>query len=159
MKLPPLDGRGFLPDGCYITKKEEIKQKFAFNDHRRSMWTKFITFLDFIYSPAQASKYIGISKATPLFISGSYLSNKSYPRDIDCVFLLHNLSHAERWFWSARQRHYNQEMKTRFNVDFNLSFTDGNDLLKFFSYIGPKEAEVRNLDPSDLRGVIRLDHE
>lgn len=156
MPIPPFDSRGFLPDGMHTATIDEIKKHFAFSVYRESLFNDFLEFLRQALDPVNSKKYLGVTQSTPIIMSGSFISDKKFPNDIDCVFLLDNLSSEQKWFWASRLRSYQQKIHSQYRVDFNIELPSGNDFGKFFSYVGPKEAESKELNPRDLRGIIKL---
>jgi hypothetical protein len=156
MNLPPLDGRGFLPDGCYKATYQEISKRFCINQSRQYLFQQFLDFLDHVNHLDNNKKYLGITVNTSIILSGSFFTDKPYPSDIDCVFILGDVENDVRWFWSNRLRIYNQEIKAQYNVDFNVELQRLGDFAKFFAYVGPKDAATKNLNPKDLRGIISL---
>lgn len=156
MSLPPLDERGFLPDGLYEATIAEIRNTFAQTPYRANLVDSFLEFLDHVYDKTNSQKYLGINRLTPILLSGSFISDKIYPSDIDCVFLIDKAESHERWFWASRLRAHQEVIMSQFNVDFNIQLPSMNNFGNFFSYIGPKEANGKNLNPKDLRGIIKL---
>jgi|GEM_PF-899443 len=156
MELPPLDGRGFLPAGLYKANRKEISNAFCTNRHRTHLWNSFLEFLSDVYNDVPSSKYPGITVNTTIVLSGSFFTDKLYPDDVDILFIIDSNNAADNWFWSAHLSVYNERIKAQYRVDFNIELPTGNDFLGFFSYIGPKSAEAKKLNPKELRGVIQF---
>lgn len=152
-----LDKRGFLPAGIHQADRKTIHKIFCYNYHRLNLWDNFLEFIVNVLQ--QPTIYPGIDVNTPLILSGSFFSDKNHPNDIDCVFILNNVSDVNKWYWSANYSDYRDTLKAKYNVDFNIELPNGNNFASFFSYIKPEQAIAKNIDPSLPRGIVRFAHE
>lgn len=79
--IPALSTSGFLPLGRYATTVDEIKDRYVeqiSSDRRREIWDDFETVRKLISS---------IIPICSIWISGSFLSDKVEPSDIDLLFI------------------------------------------------------------------------
>ena len=147
--IPELDDNGLLPPGVWECSLEEISDRFAFNEHRKTLWEGFKHFLNAVRWPHALS--------TPIWIDGSYCRSKATPSDIDVVLdLSETHSHeAEQVALQIRFRH--AEIKARYHVDLWVKHPSlPNDLTKFFQYVGDKAAAELQLQPKDPKGILRV---
>lgn len=68
-----------LPPGRVRAELDEIRKTWGFNDHRRALLDELETFVDVLRT---------VIPVNALWLSGSYLTGKENPNDIDAVFLV-----------------------------------------------------------------------
>src|SRR6266446_2554953 len=79
MSLPALLPNGYLPSGVHEATLSEVVERFGTNTQRRQVLA------------SRLQELVSLTRATRklrcMFIWGSFVTNKSFPRDLD-VFLL-----------------------------------------------------------------------
>ena len=74
MPIPELNENNFFPLGEHIVTREEIHERFVFNEQRQVMWNRFLPFMQYI---------IAMNCFREMLLFGSYFSDKADPSDID----------------------------------------------------------------------------
>lgn len=92
----------------------------------------------------------------PIYIDGSFVTDKVHPNDIDVVLDLTAADDATKWrglsFWSAER----MRIKSQYNVDFWPNLPGENDFCAFFQYVGVKTAKYKGLGSRERKGILRL---
>jgi hypothetical protein len=86
--IPPLE-RGLLPVGVWDCTLAEIAETFALTPQRAALFARLRRFLDDVANLPHA----------PLFIDGSFVTDKIEPADIDLCADLDSLSPDDRLPW------------------------------------------------------------
>lgn len=151
MTIPALDARGLLPKGIHDASLRDVQVAFCFNAYREQLWHDVLRGL--------IQENIPQSNAFPLFIAGSFLSDKPTPSDIEMAIQLNadnfNLPGASRLFQVDEAEHH--RLKIGYRLDFYPYIGGmGNDFSLFFQYVGEKTAESKKIEPKDKRGIIRI---
>ena len=151
--IPALDYRGLLPEGiheCTLTEACDWKG----NDVRRGkIWSGLeIVLVELRNLVVQSEQMPGI------ILAGSYFSDKPNPGDIEITVMLktaHPLTTgkfilayiAKQYIW-----------KSEHEVDFHptIDALGANDFGAFFQYVGTKTAALKGINPSDKRGVVKV---
>ncbi len=152
MPIPPLDNRGLLPEGIYNANFAEIMQIFCFNHHRDMLWQQVMN--------GVLIEKIPVSLDYPLFLAGSFLSDKPNPGDIEMTVQINatNLVFPDTPHLFALcaedERH---RLKKGYRLDFYPYYAQmGNDFSLFFQYVGDKTATLKGLAAQDKRGIVRV---
>ena len=148
MPIPALDLHGFLPNGVHLCTIEEVENIFCWNECRLEIWRGGLQFL---------SELITRNMAYPIYIDGSFITDKKLPGDVDVVL---DLTHADdftqflcvKMFQSERE-----SIKARYHVDFCPNLPGNNDFSAFFQYIGPKTATIKGLNNKYRKGILRVE--
>lgn len=74
--IPLFDERGYLPPGIYETDEVEFNRQFGFNSYRKQLLAGFKAAL-------VSLKQAGCER---VYISGSFITDKAEPSDIDGCF-------------------------------------------------------------------------
>ncbi|MGW4581938.1 DUF6932 family protein [Rhodococcus aetherivorans] len=77
--LPAVDDQLVLPPGRFRATLPEVKSHWGFNQHRVTLFENFETFIEQIRQ---------LVRVSAVWLSGSYLSEKETPGDVDAVFLI-----------------------------------------------------------------------
>jgi hypothetical protein len=155
--LPGLDRRGFLPSGVHTASLRDIEAVFATNAHREILFRQFIDFLNTELKP--------VATGLELVVSGSFLSDKSVPGDIDCAVTMSigQLASRPKLLALLNDGRDNQGRRGRiwdtWRVDIwpNIRAPGFNDFTAFFQYVGEKSSSLKNLNATDLRGIVRVE--
>jgi hypothetical protein len=157
--LPPMDGRGLLPEGIHNATISEVEARFCNSFLRESMFRKFKDFLE-----AELAPILGNAE---LFLCGSFLSDKESPSDIDCVVRVTRADIPLGWNLIDLQNDGRQptagvpgRIKARWGVDYWVDVSQlnpgGGDFVDFFQYVGLKSATAKALSCKDRRGIVRV---
>jgi hypothetical protein len=147
--IPQLDGLGLIPAGTWDCTLAEIENHFCWNDHRRALWAGFNRFL--------AEVYFTTSPGMPVWVDGSFTRTKPMPADIDLVidFSSESLGDVVAAMMSLRSQA--AQYKKDYHVDVWVRHPDVPvDLAVFFQYVGDKAAAELNLQPKDVKGILRV---
>lgn len=147
--IPQLDGNGLLPPGVWDCTLEEIQERFCWNDHRRELWQGLERFLD--------HEYRKLPIQFPLWIDGSFCRKKEIPSDIDVVLDVSSFdaSIALPVVIPVHLRH--DEIKAKYHIDAWPRHPNiPRDLASFFQYVGDKAAAELRLQPTDPKGILRV---
>lgn len=150
MALPEFTNYGILPEGIHECSIAEAEQALVKDGRRRDLWQKLIAFIDWV-RPMGIFQYI--------YIDGSFLTDKSDPKDIDLVLEFTqnnscNLSVVDPQVFN----HFYVVNTFSLDVYFAPTFIPPyvNDLREFFQYIGVKEGFSRGLHPTDKKGIVKV---
>ena len=88
MAVPALNSHGLLPPGIHDCRVDEIDSAFAWNPHRKNLFTKFVACLSHEIRPRFPD---------PLIFDGSYVTDKDLPEDIDVVLDLSTASKSHAY--------------------------------------------------------------
>lgn len=80
--IPPLDPlTGALPLGRHLASLNEVQQRFATTQYREVIWKDFL----------KVTTMVGhIASIAAVWLSGSYLTSKDQPSDIDSVYWVYS---------------------------------------------------------------------
>lgn len=154
--LPSLDSRGLLPPGLHVATIGEIQAYFGTNAARLSLLGDFRRFI--------RERLASVAGDLELIVSGSYLSDKPIPSDIDCAIVVPMAkvpAHVALFHLLNDGRPAtNGAIWDEYKVDIYPSLVGLpglHDFVEFFQYVGHKSAELKSLRPNDRRGVVRVD--
>lgn len=74
--IPAFDKSGFLPEGIHWTDKDEVRTRYAMNDHRR----RLMDGLDRALGALRAAGCLAI------YLDGSFVTAKEFPADYDACW-------------------------------------------------------------------------
>lgn len=148
MSIPKLDEHGLLPRGIHDCTLMEIGSLFVGNSHRRNLLEKLT---NCIYNEIRPLF------DEPIYINGSFVTDKEHPDDIDVVLDLRDASDGKKLkgleFMSKHQSRLLHEYRIHFFI--NLP-SIANDFADFFQYVGVKTARFKGLNPKHLKGILRV---
>ena len=127
----------------------ELSARFGAGDKRRELCGLFQMFISIEVRPRFAE---------PIYIDGSFVTDKGDPSDVDVVLDLRNASDGRQscgLLFMVRNRAC---FSARYRVDFWVNVAGGNDFIEFFQYVGPKVAH-KGLSANDVKGILRVDDE
>ena len=150
MPIPDLDSHGLLPPGVHDCTLAEIGQTFSVNNRRQKLFQYLISCLKIEIRP---------SFHEPIYVDGSFVTDKDEPDDVDVALDLQSSSEERQLrglkFMIENQRRLLKEYRVHFWINFP---GDGdNDFSAFFQYIGAKTARFKGLNPRHLKGILRID--
>ena len=149
MPIPDLDRHGLLPRGVHDCTLSDIGEVFVVNPHRGGLFENLINVLH---------NEIWPSFDEPIYINGSFVTDKEYPEDVDIVLDLRYTSDERKWrglvFMNTHQKRLLREHQIHFWI--NLPIPDAGDFTFFFQYVGVKTARFKGLNPKHLKGILRI---
>ena len=149
MPIPKLDQNGFLPRGVHDCTLTEIAGFFGANAYRRRLCQNLVTCLEQEIRPLFTH---------PIFVDGSFVTDKDEPEDIDIVLDLKEASDEEKGrgltFMSRKQFLLLNKYKIHFWI--NIDGPGFSDFSVFFQYIGIKTARTKSLNPKHMKGILRI---
>ena len=147
MPMPNFDSHGLLPEGIHSCTLYEIETRLTWNLHRLELFLKFKKCLANEIQPRFSS---------PIFLDGSYVTNKELPDDIDIVLDLRQ-SHEQETLNGLRFfQEFQSSLMDQYSVHFWINLANNYDFAAFFQYVGIKSAKLNGLSPSHLKGILRL---
>ena len=148
MPIPALDLHGFLPNGVHICTIEEIENTFCWNEHRSKIWRGGLKFL---------SKLITRDMDFPIYVDGSFITDKKLPGDVDIVLDLTQADDFKQFLGVKMFQSEREIIKMEYCVDFCPNLPGNNDFSAFFQYIGPKMATIKGLNDKYRKGILRVE--
>ncbi|QLG87662.1 hypothetical protein HQ393_05000 [Chitinibacter bivalviorum] len=146
--IPPLDERGLLPAGIHTASLEAVAHAFCSGQYRELLWQDLIRFL--------RDHFIAANLHPPLYLAGSFFSDKPNPGDIELTVDLGGRSQEQMLaalaLFLERQRWHNE-----YRVDYYPNMPGNSDFVAFFQYVGPKTAQTKGLNEKDRRGIIKVE--
>lgn len=149
MPIPTLNHLGLLPGGVHVCTLSDIKENLCWNAHRANVWDGCLRFLDWIRPQGMGT--------VPIYIDGSFVTDKEIPGDVDVVLDLvdaHDLMRMQGLLWFFEKRPL---FKEEFCVDYCINLPGENDFSHFFQYVGVKTASIKGLQPNDMKGILRVE--
>ena len=149
MPIPGLNQNGLLPRGVHDCTLDEIAGSFAGNPHRKRLFQNLVACLEQEIRPVFVH---------PIFVDGSFVTDKDDPEDVDIVLDLKEASDEQKF----RGLMFMKEKQSRFFRTYNVHFLVNvdapgfPDLSSFFQYVGIKTARIKSLDPRHLKGILRI---
>lgn len=80
--IPNLAESGYLPVGRYLASAREVEERFATNERRVDLWNSLKKVMDLLEA--------ALGEKPHIWLSGSFLSSKEQPGDLDIVVLIDN---------------------------------------------------------------------
>ena len=89
----------------------------------------------------------------PIFVDGSFVTDKDEPEDVDIVLDLKEASDEQKFRGLMFMKEKQSPFYRTYNVHFlvNVDTPGFPDLSAFFQYIG-----IKSLDPRHLKGILRV---
>ena len=149
MPIPSLDNHGLLPSGVYDCTLQEIGDVFATNKHRGRLFDNLLSCLRNEIRPIFDS---------PIYINGSFVTDKEHPEDIDIAVELDGVSDNKKWEALIYMHTHQDRLLTVYQIHFWINFAspEANDFSKYFQYIRAKTARLKGLNPKHLKGILRI---
>ncbi len=147
MPIPTLESNGLLPTGIHECSLSDISDQFTWNDHRSSLFTRFVRFLEAELKP----KF-----PYPIFFDGSFVTDKELPDDTDVVLDLSLATDEHKWHALMFMRMNQERIMEVYGVHFWINFPGTNDFSAFFQYVGVKTASAKGLNPLHLKGILKV---
>ena len=92
----------------------------------------------------------------PLYVDGSFITDKVTPDDTDVVLDLTHAPDARKWQGLQFMNDHQARIKILYGVHFWVNLPGQNDFSAFFQYIGVKTARAKGLDPRQTKGILRI---
>ena len=143
MPIPSLDEHGLLPPGIHDCTLAEIRQTFGGNSHRRELFQHFAECLKIEIRP---------SFDNPIYVDGSFITDKDQPDDIDIVLDLRNTCDGRKWKGLMFMSEHQDRLLEEYRVHFWVNFPGRNDFSAFFQYVGIKTARFKGFEPDAPQG-------
>ena len=148
MSIPKFDKHGLLPQGVHDCTLMEIGNLLAGNSHRQDLFENLIHCIRNEIRPLFNE---------PIYINGSFVTDKEHPDDIDIILELRNTSDARKWQGLEFMKNHQSRLLREYQIDFWINLPSlGNDFAAFFQYIGVKTARFKGLNPKHFKGILRL---
>ena len=139
--IPEFDDRGLLPPGVHETSGwGELQTRFANNSRRQWLWGNLLAFVsDHLATAAQG---------LDLYVTGSFLSDKPQPDDIDCTVtveldLLGGRPELIALAAIGNKGLLYQEQKIEFYLSLEKEGLNTGNFVSFFQYVGDKSAMAK----------------
>jgi hypothetical protein len=151
--LPSFNYHGFLPEGIHRTTLQEMKERFATNRGRESLYERLQNFLDWAVTTGQFSR---------AYINGGFITNKPDPEDIDVILQTHAaygpaaLTAMEPFFAQGIDSIYEiYSVHLHFWCE---GFPGGmSDFRRFFQYLRPQDAAPMGLKEGARKGIVQIE--
>ena len=111
MPIPSLDKHGLLPSGVYDCSLQEISEVFATNKHRGQLFGNLLSCLHNEIRPLFDS---------PIYINGSFVTDKDHPEDVDVALELEGVSDKKK----LEALVYMNNHQNRLLIEISSSFLD-----------------------------------
>ena len=93
----------------------------------------------------------------PIYVNGSFVTDKEHPDDIDIVLDLRNTSDERKWQGLVFMRNHQSRLLREYQIHFFINLPPSEkDFSAFFQYIGVKTARFKGLNPTHLKGILRV---
>ena len=146
MPIPALNPHGLLPQGTHDCTLPEIEDAFAWNDDRRLLLQKFRDCL---------AKEIRSRFTEPIYVDGSFVTDKEQPNDIDMALDL-TASSVGRQQQGRKFMGHQDRLMSVYRVDFWIDVPGQRRLRDFFRAIGGEAASAKGLRSEDSKGILRI---
>ncbi len=147
MPIPALEPNGLLPTGIHACSLDDIDARFTWNEHRISLFTNFMLFLESELRP---------HFPYPIFFDGSFVTDKELPDDTDVVLDLSNAPDDRKWGALVFMQQHQQRLMSQYRVHFWINLPGNSDFSAFFQYVGIKTARSKGLNPKHLKGILKV---
>lgn len=152
MTIPKLNSFGYLPDGVHDATLSDVRSwanSVPDISRRNQLLGNLDRFLEEVIRPL--GNY-------PIYLAGSFFSDKYIPGDIDFVFDIRDCTDSSvvgsAILTLMGKRH--KEIKEKYEIDAYPNIPGNNDFAKFFTYIRQNEVVSKGLGPETRRGVVRI---
>ena len=125
----------------------EIEKRFGWNRHRKRLVRLLGDFLLVELRPRFAQAF---------YVDGSFVTDKEEPNDVDVVLDMRTARDDQKWQALMLMRDQQEQFEKQYGVHFWVNLPGMNDFLDFFGYVGNKTARFKGLDPSHLKGILRV---
>ena len=149
MPIPSLDKHGLLPSGVYDCTLQEISEVFATNKHRGRLFDNFLNCLHNEIRPLFND---------PIYVNGSFVTDKEHPEDIDVVLDLKSSPDNKQSEGLVFMTNHHYRLLSEYQVHFwiNFAIPGAPDFSRYFQYIRAKTARFKGLNPKHLKGILRI---
>jgi hypothetical protein len=150
--LPPFNYHGYLPEGVHETTLEQLRERLVHNPERVVLWERLQEFL---------RGAIASGKFSHAYIDGGFITNKSFPEDIDVILQTRARYGTEAF--SAMEPFFAEGMDAiyaKYSVHLHFwceGFPGGlSDFRRFFQYLRPQDAAPLGLKEGARKGIVRI---
>jgi hypothetical protein len=149
MPVPALTIHGLMPAGIYTCTLGDACAALCWNARRRQIWDGLARFL---------AKMAQRGLTSPIYLDGSFVTDKERPGDVDLVLDLVGAS-ADELREGLMLFAEHDAIKQEFDVDFwlNLPGHGQSDFSAFFQYLRANEAGQRNVRVDVRKGILRIE--
>lgn len=148
-----LNQHGVLPAGVHDATLDEVRQKFAFNAHRKRLMNMFESELDG-WTSMECWRV-----ASDVYMDGSFVTDKPLPNDIECAVAI-DPDASSRWTARLIEAIKDTRARTSRKIDCYCFIPGvGHDFSLFFQYMRRSDADARRMSWSPnrpMKGIIRL---
>ena len=92
----------------------------------------------------------------PIYINGSFVTDKEIPYDIDVVLDLRNTTDGRMLQGLVFMTRHQTRFLDEYRVHFWINLPGFEDFSTFFQYVGTKTARFKSLNPRHLKGILRI---
>ena len=90
----------------------------------------------------------------PLYVDGSFVTDKEFPGDVDVVLDLRQTTELQQ-LKGLRLMKEQPRLLKHYDVHFWVNIIHNNNFTAFFQYVGPK-AVHKGLKATDMKGILRI---
>lgn len=151
MTIPKLNSFGYLPEGVHDATLSDVRSwanEVPDIARRNQLLENLDRFLEEVVRPV--GNY-------PIYLAGSFFSDKYAPGDIDFVFDIRECTDPSvvgKAYLNITYRH--DSIKEKYEIDAYPNFPNHNNFADFFTYIKVKDAAIKGIAPSARRGIVRI---
>ena len=148
MSIPKFDKHGLLPRGIHDCTLMEIGNFLVGNSHRQNLFKNLTNCICNEIRPLFDE---------PIYINGSFVTDKEDPDDIDIALDLRDASDGRKWKGLEFMINHQFRLLNEYRIHFLINLPSiENDFSAFFQYIGVKTARFKGLNPKHLKGILRI---
>lgn len=145
---PLLDHRGLLPPGIHAIDWPALAEHFTRTPRREMLLQACRLFVQNHLSGLPGT----------LYLTGSFASDKTAPGDIDLTLRADiECCNADQLRRLILLDASHEQFMAQYEMDFYVTYPgSGSDFVRFFQYVGPKSATIKQLDQKEERGIIEV---
>lgn len=143
--IPAFTELGLLPEGIYTATWREVEMRLGFNAQRMALIASAQAFVSEQLYDLDGNLYLG----------GSLTTSKENPNDLDLGINL-IVSDKAKKMKAIALHSTKQELKKRYNIDFNVSSQLGENYSHFFQKLKPIDVQNLGLSPTFRRGIVEV---
>ncbi len=150
LPIPEFNEHGLLPVGIHECELSEIDDKFVYNNHRKTIWSAFTSYLEQLKS---------IPEIDVLYVDGSYTTDKLLPADVDVIVELPNPKIHAQILQRSGQMIERGFVKSVFFTDLLFAYEPNpittTDIRDTFQGIKVKDALDKGIPKDTRKGLLK----
>ena len=147
MPIPDFNQHGLLPSGAHDCSLAEIQAKMTWSARRAYLFGRLIECINIELVPRFPIN---------LFVDGSFVTDKEEPDDTDIVLDFIGQDAATCWHGLMFYTDHAPRLMDQYKVHFLVNLPANSNFVQFFSYLGPKSAKAKGLDPNFTKGLLKV---